>query len=264
MARTENVKKHADFIWSVADLLRGDYKQADYGKVILPFTVLRRLDCVLEPTKDKVLDFYQNKLPAMKLKNPEPVLNKIAGYPFHNTSKFTFQKLTEDPDHIAANLKNYINGFSANGREIIEYFSFNNHIDRLDEANLLFLVLQRFAQIDLHPNVVPNTEMGYIFKELIRKFSELSNETAGEHFTPREVIKLMVNVLFLNDRAMLTTPGIVKTIYDPACGTGGMLSVSEDYIRELNPQAKPVVFGQELNPESYAICKSDMLIKGQM
>ncbi len=263
MARTENVKKHADFIWSVADLLRGDYKQADYGKVILPFTVLRRLDCVLEPTKDKVLDFYQNKLPAMNLKNPEPVLNKMAGYTFHNTSKYTFQKLTEDPNHVAANLKNYINGFSANGREIIEYFSFNNHIDRLDEANLLFLVVQRFANIDLHPNAVSNTEMGYIFEELIRKFSELSNETAGEHFTPREVIKLMVNVLFLNDKDILTTPGIVKTIYDPACGTGGMLSVSEDYIRELNPQARPVVFGQELNPESYAICKSDMLIKGQ-
>ena len=263
MARPENVKKHADFIWSVADLLRGDYKQADYGKVILPFTVLRRLDCVLEPTKEKVLDFFEKKLPTLNLKNPEPVLNKMAGYTFHNTSKFTFQKLTEDPNHLAANLKNYINGFSANGREIIEYFSFNAHIDRLDEANLLFLVVQRFANIDLHPDAVSNTEMGYIFEELIRKFSELSNETAGEHFTPREVIKLMVNVLFLNDKAMLTTPGIVKTIYDPASGTGGMLSVSEDYIRELNTQAKPVVFGQELNPESYAICKSDMLIKGQ-
>lgn len=262
MARTENVKKHADFIWSVADLLRGDYKQADYGKVILPFTVLRRLDCVLEPTKDKVMDFYQNKLPV-NLKNIEKLLNNQAGYTFHNTSKFTFQKLTEDPNHVAANLKNYINGFSANGREIIEYFNFNAHIDRLDEANLLFLVVQRFAGIDLHPNVVSNTEMGYIFEELIRKFSELSNETAGEHFTPREVIKLMVNVLFLNDKEILTKPGIVKTIYDPACGTGGMLSVSEDYIRQLNPQAKPVVFGQELNPESYAICKSDMLIKGQ-
>ncbi len=263
MARTENVKRHADFIWSVADLLRGDYKQADYGKVILPLTVLRRLDCVLEPSKDKVLDFVENKLPALGLKNPEPVLNKMAGYTFHNTSKFTFQKLTEDPSHIAANLKNYINGFSVNGREIIEYFNFTAHIDRLDEANLLFLVVQRFAAIDLHPAAVSNTEMGYIFEELIRKFSELSNETAGEHFTPREVIKLMVNVLFLNDKDSLTTPGIVKTIYDPACGTGGMLSVSEDYLRQLNPQAKPVVFGQELNPESYAICKSDMLIKGQ-
>lgn len=263
MPRTETVKRHADFIWEVADLLRGDYKQADYGKVILPFTVLRRLDCVLEPTKEKVLDYYENKLPTLKLSNPEPLLNKMAGYAFHNTSKFTFQKLTEDPNNIAANLKNYINGFSANGREIIEYFNFNAHIDRLDESDLLFMIVTEFAGFDLHPTTVSNIEMGYIFEELIRKFSELSNETAGEHFTPREVIKLMVNVLFLNDKASLTTPGIVKTIYDPACGTGGMLSVAEDYIRDLNPQAKPVVFGQELNPESYAICKSDMLIKGQ-
>jgi len=263
MPRTAKVKELANFIWSVADLLRGDYKQADYGKVILPLTVLRRLDCVLEPTKEAVLDFVETKLPALKLKNPDPVLNRLTGYGFHNVSRFTFQKFIEDADHVAANLKNYINGFSANGREILEYFSFTTHIDRLDEANLLFMIVQRFAAIDLHPNAVSNTEMGYIFEELIRKFSELSNETAGEHFTPREVIRLMVNLLFLNDREVLTTPGIVKTIYDPAAGTGGMLSVSEDYIRELNPQAKPVVFGQELNPESYAICKSDMLIKGQ-
>ncbi len=263
MARSEKVKELANFIWGVADLLRGDYKQADYGKVILPFTVLRRLDSVLEPTKDKVLDFVEKKLPMMNLKNPEPVLNSIAGYSFYNTSKFTFQKLAQDADDVAANLRNLINGFSVSGREIIEYFNFNSHITRLDEANLLYLIVKRFAEIDLHPDVVSNMEMGYIFEELIRKFSELSNETAGEHFTPREVIRLMVNVLFLNDKAMLTRPGIVKTIYDPACGTGGMLSVSEDYIRQLNPRAKPVVFGQELNPESYAICKSDMLIKGQ-
>ena len=263
MARTEKAKDLANFIWSVADLLRGDYKQADYGKVILPLTVLRRLDCVLEPTKDKVLDFVANKAKALNVSNLEPVFNRIAGHAFHNTSKYTFQTLIADPDHIAANLHNYINGFSANGREIIEYFSFNNHITRLDEADLLFLVVKRFAEIDLHPGVISNTEMGYVFEEMIRKFSELSNETAGEHFTPREVIRLMVNLLFLHDNEILTRPGIVKTIYDPACGTGGMLSVSEDYIMELNPQAKPVVFGQEINPESYAICKSDMLIKGQ-
>jgi type I restriction enzyme M protein len=155
------------------------------------------------------------------------------------------------------------NGFSASGREIIEYFNFNEHINRLDEANLLFLIVKKFADIDLHPVAVSNMEMGYVFEELIRKFSELSNETAGEHFTPREVIRLMVNLLFLNDREILTQKGIVKTIYDPACGTGGMLSVAEEYIKELNADAKPVVFGQELNPESYAICKSDMLIKGQ-
>lgn len=263
MARTEKVRQLANFIWSVADLLRGDYKQADYGKVILPFTVLRRLDCVLEPTKQIVMDFYESKVKSMKLKNPEPLLNQKAGVPFHNISQFTFQKLKEDSDNVAANLKNFINGFSASGREIIEYFNFNDHINRLDEANLLFLIVKKFAEIDLHPDAVSNMEMGYVFEELIRKFSELSNETAGEHFTPREVIRLMVNLLFLNDRETLTQKGIVKTIYDPACGTGGMLSVAEEYIKELNPDAKPVVFGQELNPESYAICKSDMLIKGQ-
>jgi len=271
MARTENVRQLANFIWSVADLLRGDYKQADYGKVILPFTVLRRLDCVLEPTKETVMGFYESKVkpmmeaddPKKKLKNPEPLLNQKAGVPFHNISQFTFQKLKDDSDNVAANLKNYINGFSASGREIIEYFNFNDHINRLDEANLLFLIVKKFTEIDLHPDAVSNMEMGYVFEELIRKFSELSNETAGEHFTPREVIRLMVNLLFQNDREVLTQKGIVKTIYDPACGTGGMLSVAEEYIKELNLDAKPVVFGQELNPESYAICKSDMLIKGQ-
>jgi len=264
MARTEKVRQLANFIWSIAELLRGDYKQADYGKVILPFTVLRRLDCVLEPTKVVVMDFYETKVKSMNLKNPEPLLNQKAGVPFHNISQFTFQKLKEDSDNVAANLKNFINGFSAAGREIIEYFSFNDHITRLDEANLLFLIVKRFAEMDLHPDTVTPMDMGYVFEEVIRKFSELSNETAGEHFTPREVIRLMVNLLFLNDRDILTQRGIVKTIYDPACGTGGMLSVAEEYIKELNPNAaKPVVFGQEINPESYAICKSDMLIKGQ-
>ena len=267
MARTDKVKQLANFIWSVADLLRGDYKQADYGKVILPFTVLRRLDCVLEPTKETVMDFYEKKVKAMmesgRLKNPDPLLNQKAGVPFHNISRFTFQQLKEDANNVAANLKNFINGFSVSGREIIEYFNFNDHISRLDEANLLFLIVKKFAEIDLHPNTVSNMEMGYVFEELIRKFSELSNETAGEHFTPREVIRLMVNLLFQHDQETLTQKGIVKTIYDPACGTGGMLSVAEEYIKELNQDAKPVVFGQELNPESYAICKSDMLIKGQ-
>lgn len=263
MVRTDNVKQLGNFIWGVADLLRGDYKQADYGKVILPFTVLRRLDCVLEPTKATVMSFYESKVRPMKLKNPEPLLNQKAGVPFHNISQFTFQELKGDPDNVAANLKNYINGFSVAGREIIEYFNFDDHINRLDDANLLFLIVKEFAGFDLRPEVVSPMDMGYVFEELIRKFSELSNETAGEHFTPREVIRLMVNLLFQNDREILTQKGIVKTIYDPACGTGGMLSVAEEYIKELNKDAKPVVFGQELNPESYAICKSDMLIKGQ-
>lgn len=252
----------ANFIWSVADLLRGDYKQADYGKVILPLTILRRLDCVLEPTKQKVLD-YLPKIKEKKIQNIDPVLNNIAGLNFHNKSKFTFEKFKSDPEHIAANIKDFINGFSDNAREIIEHFGFEEHINKLDEADLLYLIIQKFSEIDLHPSKVNNIQMGYIFEELIRKFSELSNETAGEHFTPREVIRLMVNLLFIDDKDILTKEGIVKTLYDPACGTGGMLSIAEEYLREFNPDSRLEVFGQELNPESYAICKSDMLIKGQ-
>ncbi|MCX9025291.1 MAG: class I SAM-dependent DNA methyltransferase [Candidatus Methanoperedens sp.] len=257
-----NVKENANFIWEIADLLRGDYKQSDYGKVILPLTVLRRLDCVLEPTKQKVLD-YLPKIANMNIQNIDPVLNNIAGFNFHNKSKFDFEKLKADPNNIAANLNNYINGFSASAREIIDYFSFTEQIAKLDDADLLYMIVKRFGEIDLHPNKVSNLEMGYIFEELIRRFSELSDETAGEHFTPREVIRLMVNLLFVNDREILTKEGIVRTLYDPASGTGGMLSIAEEYLRELNPDARLEVFGQEVNPESYAICKSDMLIKGQ-
>src|SRR3989338_10767985 len=254
--------KNANFIWSIAELLMGDYKQADYGKVVLPLTVLRRLDCVLEPTKQKVLD-YLPKIKGKNIQNIDPVLNKIAGLTFHNKSKFDFEKMKADHDNIAPNLKNFINGFSNNAREIIDYFGFEEHINRLDESDLLYQIIQRFAEVDLHPKTVSSIEMGYIFEELIRKFSEISNETAGEHFTPREVIRLMVNLLFIEDREILTKVGIVKTLYDPACGTGGMLSIAEEYLRELNPDSRLEVFGQELNPESYAICNSDMLIKGQ-
>jgi len=259
---TINFKERANFVWSIADLLRGDYKQSEYGRVILPLTVLRRLDCVLEPTKEAVFQY----LPQVKKLSPdaaETVLKKKAKLSFFNKSKYDFQKLTADPNDIAANLRNYINGFSKNARSILEHFNFEDHIERLDKANLLYKVVKRFAEIDLHPDKVLNIEMGYIFEELIRKFAEISNETAGEHFTPREVICLMVNLLFLNDKEILAKKGIVKTLYDPACGTGGMLSVSEDYLRELNPDASLRVFGQEINPETYAVCNSDMLIKGQ-
>ena len=259
---TNNFKERANFIWSIADLLRGDYKQSEYGKVILPLTVLRRLDCVLEPTKKAVLEY----LPQTKGFSPdavETVLKKKAKLSFYNKSKFDFQKLVADPSDIAANLRNYITGFSKNARDILEHFKFEDHIDSLDKSDLLYKVVKRFAEIDLHPDQIANIEMGYIFEELIRKFADLSNETAGEHFTPREVIRFMVNILFLNDKDVLTKKGIVKTLYDPACGTGGMLSVAEEYLRELNPDADLRVFGQELNPESYAICNSDMLIKGQ-
>jgi type I restriction enzyme M protein len=225
-------------------------------------TVLRRLDCVLAPTKQNVLD-YLPKVQHLSERAKDLTLNKVAGFNFHNRSKFDFEKLKADPSNIAANLRNYINGFSANVREIIEYFDFDKHIDRMDDpkTDLLYLVVKSFADIDL--SNMDSMEMGYVFEELIRRFAEQSNETAGEHFTPREVIKLMVNVLFNADREILTKEGIVKTLYDPACGTGGMLSVGEMHLKSLNPDAKLEVFGQEINPESYAICKSDMLIKGQ-
>jgi len=258
----KNFKEKSDKIWEVANLLRGDYKRSDYGKVILPLTVLRRLDCVLKPTKQKVLD-YLPKVEKLKESAKDIALNKIAGFNFHNRSQFDFDKLIADPNNIAVNLRNFINGFSTSAREIIEYFNFDDQIDRMDDpkADILFRVVKAFQEIDLTDD--DPMIMGYIFEDLIRRFAEQSNETAGEHFTPREVIRLMVNVLFNEDSDTLTKEGIVKTMYDPACGTGGMLSVAEQHLNELNPNAELVVFGQEINPESYAICKSDMLIKGQ-
>lgn len=258
----KNFKDKANFLWSIADLLRGHYKQADYGKVILPLTVLRRLDFVLEPTKKDVLAAY-DKHKDKKAEVLEPILNTVAKAKFHNRSKFDFYELAKDHSNVAANLRNYINGYSIGAKEIIDYFSFEDQIKRLDEYDLLYMVIKKFAEAGDMFKDVSTLEMGYIFEELIRKFAELSNETAGEHFTPREVIRLMVNLLFVNDKDILRRKGIVKTLYDPACGTGGMLSIAEEYLQELNPDAKLEVFGQELNPESYAICKSDMLIKGQ-
>ena len=257
-----NYSERVSFIWSVADLLRGPYKPAQYGKVILPLTVLRRLDCVLEPTKQKVLDKALS-LKASKIKDIEPILNKAAGQKFHNASKWDFQRLKGDPDKIATNLAFYIKHFSSKARQIFEYFEFEKEIAKLAEANRLYLVVSKFAEIDLHPSVVPNHEMGLIFEDLIRRFNEASNETAGDHFTPREVIRLMVNLLFTPDSRVLRTPGTVRTLYDPSCGTGGMLSVAEEFLRELNPDAKLEVFGQDYNNEAFAICCSDMMIKGQ-
>lgn len=256
-----NHQSLSNFIWSVADLLRGDYKQSDYGKVILPFTVLRRLDCVLAPTKAAVLaEFDKRQGEGM---NPEPFLLRAAGETFFNTSPMDMAKLMGDPDNIAANLYAYIQAFSADVRDIFERFEFTTQVDRLAKARLLYQVTEKFAGIDLSPAAVDNFHMGLAFEELIRKFSELSNETAGEHFTPREVIKLMVSLLFVEDDDALSRPGVVRTIYDPTAGTGGMLSVAEERLTEMNPAARLTMFGQELNPESYAICKADMLIKGQ-
>lgn len=252
----------SSFIWSVADLLRGDYKQSEYGRVILPFTVLRRLDCVLEAAKPAVLAEFDAKSKAGL--NPEPFLLRKAGQSFYNTSPLDLVKLLGDQDHIRQNLYAYIQAFSPAARDIFERFDFYTQVERLAKANLLYLVTEKFANIDLHPEVVDNASMGLVFEELIRKFAEISNETAGEHFTPREVIRLMVNLLFIEDDDVLA-PGnaVVRTIYDPTAGTGGMLSVAGEYLLEHNPQARLTMFGQELNDESYAICKADMLIKGQ-
>ena len=249
------------FLWSVADLLRGDYKQSDYAKVILPFTVLRRLDCVLESTRAVVLAEVTKRTAAGL--NPDPFLRKVSGQLFYNTFPKGLPEIVGDQDHIGENLRDYIQAFSAEVRDIFGHFDFHAQIDRLTKAGLLYQVTEKFAGIDLHPDAVSNAQMGSVFEELIRKFAELSNETAGEHFTPREVIKLMVNLLFIEDDEALSKPGVVRHLYDPTAGTGGMLSVSGEHLSEHNPQARLVMYGQELNPESYAICKADMLIKGQ-
>lgn len=249
------------FIWSVADLLRGDYRQSDYGKIILPFTVLRRLDCVLESTKAAVLAEHEEK---KKLGlNADPFLLRKAKQSFYNISPLDMKKLMGDQDHIKENLFSYIQGFSEAVRDIFERFEFYAQIDKLAKSGLLYQVTEKFVNVDLHPDKVSNSQMGLVFEELIRKFAEISNETAGEHFTPREVIRLMVNLLFIEDDQVLAKAGVVRTIYDPTAGTGGMLSVAGEYLEEHNPEARLTMFGQELNPESYAICKADMLIKGQ-
>lgn len=259
-----NQSNHSSFIWSIAELLRGDYKQSDYGKTVLPFVVLRRLDCVLEPTKAAVLaEFAAKKTLNLPPNALAEFLVRKSGQSFFNSSPMDFNVLVGDAPNLKANLISYINSFSENVRDIFEKYDFEKQIERLDSSNLLFQVVQRFAAIDLHPQVVNNTQMGLIFEELIRKFAELSNETAGEHFTPREVIRLMVDLLFDFDNEALTKGSVVRTIYDPTAGTGGMLSVADEHLRSMNPEAKLTMFGQELNPESYAICKADMLIKGQ-
>ncbi|MEI7606234.1 MAG: class I SAM-dependent DNA methyltransferase, partial [Rhodospirillaceae bacterium] len=235
-------------IWSVADLLRGDYKQSEYGRIILPFTVLRRLDSVLESTKAAVLTELEEK--KRQGLNPEPFLLRKARQSFYNTSPLDMKRLMGDQDHIRENLYSYITAFSPAVRDVFERFEFHAQIERLAKSGLLYQVAEKFATIDLHPDRVDNHQMGLVFEELIRKFAELSNETAGEHFTPREIIRLMVNLLFIEDDDVLTKPGVVRTLYDPTAGTGGMLSTAGEYLQEHNRYARLTVFGQELNPES--------------
>lgn len=254
-----NFSEKVSFIWSVADLIRDTFKRSKYQDVILPLTVLRRIDCVLQPTKPQVLATY-DKLKG-KLDNLTPQLCKASGYAFYNTSLYDFERLLSDAPHLATNLRAYINGFSDNMREVLEKFEFNNTIAKLEDAGLLFLVLEKFKNIDLHPDVVSNLEMGYIFEELIRKFNEALNENPGEHFTPREVIRLMVNLLLAQDQDVLQHSHIVRTVYDPCCGSGGMLTIAKDRILEINSLAEVHLFGQELNGETFAISKSDLYMK---
>lgn len=248
-------------IWSTADLLRGDYKQSDYGKIILPFTLLRRLECVLEPTREDVLKEFEAR---KDLNIPlEQFLVRKSNNSFYNTSKFTLSKLMADSNNLRDNLESYINSFSANAREIFEKYDFNSQIDKLNDNNLLYLIVEKFSSFDLTPKRVSNHQMGLMFEELIRKFAEQSNETAGEHFTPRDIVRLTTSLLFTLDDEALTKSAVVRSLYDPTCGTGGFLSSGSEYIHEINPKAQLATFGQELNPESYAICKADMMIKGQ-
>ncbi|MEU4048003.1 class I SAM-dependent DNA methyltransferase [Streptomyces olivaceus] len=259
-----NSSKHtelANHAWSVADLLRGDYKQSDYGKVILPFTVLRRLECVLAPTREKVAEIAgRHKGTDI---DPDRFLRRASGHSFYNRTDLTLKKIADDPGSAAKNLQVYVGSFSDNATDVLERFEFAQQIRRLDSAGLLYQVIGKFTDLDLRPEVVPNHNMGYIFEELIRRFAEQSNETAGEHFTPREVIQLMVRLLVAPDGDALQLPGTVRTVLDPACGTGGMLSAMDDLITDFNEDATVEVYGQELNPESWAICRSDLMIKGQ-
>lgn len=260
MSEAQNHADKVNFIWSVKEVLRDHYKRHQYGEVILPLCMVRRLDCELADTKAKVV----TKAATIKgdLDSHADVLAHVAGHPFYNTSKFSIETLLDDPGHIVENVFDYLQGFSPNARYALDKFGIEGHVEKMGEAGILFMVVQRFAGIDLHPDAVSNLEMGYIYEHLIRVNAELSNEEAGEHFTPREVIQLMVNLLFA-DEDQLLTPGKIATIYDPACGTGGMLSVAEDHLKDKNPKARLHLFGQEIQPESYAICESDMMMRDE-
>ena len=252
----------SNLIWQIADLLRGPYRPPQYERVMLPMTVLRRFDCVLAPTKEKVLKEYENRKGG-KLNDDalDKILNKKADQRFHNHSHLDFQKLKGDPDHIEKHLVSYIKGFSANVRTIFDFFEFENEIEKMRESNILYLVVSKFFDVDLHPNAVPNDQMGLIFENLIRRFNELANETAGDHFTPREVIRLMVHILLMNDDKLLATPGTVRKLLDPACGTGGMLAEAQNYLRQHNSAARLYVYGQDYNKRAFATAASDMLMK---
>ncbi|OOY11637.1 restriction endonuclease subunit M [Thioclava marina] len=261
-----DIKSLSSFVWSIAELLRGDFKQSEYGKVVLPFVVLRRLDCILEASKPDVLAMAESLPADMDDDARDTLLSGAVGQNIrlYNLSRFTFASLKgQDAKDIHKNLIDYITKFSGNVRDIfLDKFLFTDQLKRLNDAGLLYQVFDRFTQIDLHPDAISNIEMGYLFEDLIRRFSEISNETAGEHYTPREVIRLIVSLLLVNDKEALTGSGVIRQVYDPAAGTGGMLSIAEMEMKDLNDRIRVELFGQELNPESFAICKSDMLVTG--
>lgn len=261
MSQPKGFQDKVSLIWSVADILRGDFKPHEYGQTILPFVVLRRLECALDKTKDKVIT--KSKSLEGKINDLETILNKESGHNFYNTSPLSLTKILQDPDKVASNLNSYIRAFSPSASEVLDKYGFPDKIKKLEEQGLLYQIIGKFADLDLTEETVPNEAMGYVFEELLRKFSEMSNETAGEHYTPREVIRLMVNLLFIEDSKALAGQKPIRSIYDPACGTGGMLSIAEEYLHDLNPNIKLNVFGQELNPETWAIARSDLMIKGQ-
>lgn len=261
MSQPKGFQDKVSLIWSVADILRGDFKPHEYGQTILPFVVLRRLECALEKTKDKVIT--KSKSLEGKINDLETILNKESGHNFYNTSPLSLTKILQDPDKVASNLNSYIRAFSPSASEVLDKYGFPDKIKKLEEQGLLYQIIGKFADLDLSEETVSNEAMGYVFEELLRKFSEMSNETAGEHYTPREVIRLMVNLLFIEDSKALAGQKPIRSIYDPACGTGGMLSIAEEYLHDLNPNIKLNVFGQELNPETWAIARSDLMIKGQ-
>ncbi len=251
----------ANLIWHIADLLRGPYRPPQYERVMLPMTVLRRFDCVLEPTRSGVLAEYERSRGRFRGRALEARLNRAANERFHNRSPLSFEKLKGDPDNVAQHLVSYIHGFSKNVRDIFEYFEFETEIEKMQEANLLYLIVSKFCDVDLHPDRVPNEQMGLLFEHLIRRFNELANETAGDHFTPRDVIRLMVNILFINDDELLATPGVVRKLLDPACGTGGMLAEAQNYQREHHSATRLYVYGQDYNQRAFATAASDTLMK---
>ena len=260
---SNNYNQISSFIWNVCDdVLRGLFKQHEYGDVILPFTVLRRLDCVLEPHKDEVFKIYEEY--RTKVDDPTPIIRNRINTTFFNHSKYDLNRLKSDPQNIYMNFQNYLGGFSNNVVEIIENFQLEKPVEKLNKNNSLFILIDKLTEIDLHPDKISNRDMGLIFEELLRKFSEMSNETSGEHYTPRDVVRLLVSLVFSEDKDDLQGEGKVRSIYDPCCGTGGMLTIGKEHVHQnINDKVRLRMLGQELNPQTYSICKSDMLITGE-